>query len=422
MKIYLKIISIIFITLLSNKAIAITLDEAIDLGLTNSKEYKIEKYYLKSAENNKRAGMSEFLPEVSLSYQTGKKQNIRSDGAGTDDFLTEKTNTLSVTQPVFNGMRGISTLKQGSAEYLAQKFKLEDFKRELILRIATNYLETRRLEKTLKLTKDNVEYYRRILSRTKSKGSLTSENEIIDNKIGYYNAKRNLEEAENKLQQARFEYENLIGVKPENLEDTKKEMLALSLEDLLKDKSLNPALMQKHYEVAALKQAYKKEVGSLAPKVNISANYSKQENLVYLDGGNLESKSIMLDVTIPLFQKGSEYFGIKKAKYDLKIKKEEFQLTSLEVEKKINQSFKEYDYSKKSYDQISNIFSLAKRKLARNNKSYNLRALSLISLLKIRIERNESEIKFHEAKANLYAAYYKLKLLTKDINRADGNE
>ncbi len=410
---YLKITSIILLFFSSN-ALAITLDEAIDLGLENSKEYKIEKYYLKSAQNNKKTGMSEFLPEVSLSYQTGKKQNIRSDGAGTDDFLTEKTNTLSVTQPVFNGMRGVSTLKQGKAEYLAQKFKLEDFKRELILRIVTNYLETLRLEKTLKLTKDNVEYYRRILSKTRSKGSLTSENEIIDNKIGYYNAKRDLEEVENKLQQARFEYENLIGTKPENLDDVKTEMVELNLEELLKEKSLNPALMQKHHEVTALKESYKKEIGNLSPKVNISANYSKQENLVYLDGGDLESKSIMLDVTVPLFQKGNEYFGIKKAKYDLQIKKEEFQLTSLEVEKKINQAFKEYDYSKKSYDQILNIFSLARQKLSRNQKSYNIRALSLISLLKIRIERNEAEIKFHEAKANLYNAYYKLKLLTKD--------
>ena len=312
-------------------------------------------------------------------------------------------------------MRGISSIKQGKFEYLAQKYQLENFKRELILEIVNIYIEIMTLEKNLKLTKNNVSYYRQILNKTKSKGSLTSENEIIDNKIGYYNATRDLEDLTNKLNQAKLEYQNLTGEKPINIENIDLKLPNIILDDLLKGKAQNPEIKQRQNELNALKQAYRKEIGNLSPKVNITANYSKQENLVYLDGGDLESKSVYLDVKIPLFQKGSEYFGIKKAKYDLRIKKEEFDLTNQDIEKKIKQYFKEYNSNKKIYEDSVNILSLARAKLKRNQRSYNLRALSLIKLLQIKIEKNNLEIKFYEAKNNLYQSYYKLTLLTQDI-------
>lgn len=396
------------------KTNATTLDEAINLGLNNSKTYKIEKYYLKSAQNNKNNAISEFLPDISLSYQNGRKQNIRSDGAGTQDFLVERSNTLSFTQPIFDGMRGVAALKQGESQFLAQKFKLENFKRELTLKIINNYFENLKLRQIKQLVAKNVKNYQLILAKIASKSLLVSENDIIDSKIGYYNAKKYLEEVKNNLKQAEIEYEILTGQKADNLIELEAKLKPLILENILQNKALNPSLIQKGHEVKAYKQAYKKEIGNLSPKVNLSANYSKQQNLVYLDGGDLENKSVFIEVKIPLFQKGVEYFGIKKAKYDLEIKKEEQQLTLLEVEKNIKQSFSQYDYAKKNYDQIKKLFNLSKAKLYRNYKSYNIKAISLIDLLRIKITRNEAAIKFYEAKANLYQSYYKLLLITQD--------
>lgn len=393
---------------------ALTLDEAIKKGLDSSKEYKIQKYYLESAQNNQKNAVSEFLPEISISYQAGKKQNIRSDGSGTDDFLTERTNTLSFSQPVFQGMRGVSKLRQGNSEYVAQRFQLEGFKRELILKITTAYFENLKLEQILKLTQYNVEYYRKIFVQTKEKASLVAEDEIIDNRIGYYNALRNLADIKNKLAQAKLEYEDLVGETPHNLEFVGADLPKLLLADLLKDKASNPSVQQKHYEMLGFKEEYKQAVGNLAPVVNISASYSKQENLVYLDGGDLESKSVYLDVTVPLFQKGSEYFSIKEAKYNLEIKTEEFQLTENEIEKEISQAFKTYDYAQKNYNQVLNIVNLANLKARKSKKSYELKTISTLSLLQVKINQNASKIDLYKVQNDLYNAYYRLKLLTQE--------
>ena len=70
----LKYIFTITIFLLPNALCANNLAGAIENGLKNSREYIIETHRLNSAKNNQRSGVSEFLPNVELSYQIGEKQ------------------------------------------------------------------------------------------------------------------------------------------------------------------------------------------------------------------------------------------------------------------------------------------------------------------------------------------------------------
>ena len=57
-------ITIIIYLLFSNSVFATNLEDAIDLTLSNSKKYKIEKLQLKSAKNNQKTSISEFLPDI----------------------------------------------------------------------------------------------------------------------------------------------------------------------------------------------------------------------------------------------------------------------------------------------------------------------------------------------------------------------
>lgn len=411
----LKYIFSIIILLLPNALYANNLAGAIESGLQNSREYIIELHKLKSAKNTQNSAIAEFLPEVSLSYQVGEKQNIRSDNTGLEGFKTETTNTLSITQPIFNGLKGVTNIKKVKAEYLAQKSALEYFKRGLILEIIGIYIENSEYEKILRLTEINNNYYQRILASIKSKGSLTSENEIIDYKVGYINSKSELEDIKNKLAHAKFAYENIIANRPENLEPHSPAILNATLADILNKVTDNPFVKQKHYELIALKHEHKKQVGNFSPSVNLSASQSKQENLVYLNGGDLETKSITLDFKIPLFQKGNEYFSVKESRYNLEISKEEYALTVKEIEKQIKGAYKEYQYAKNIHDSSIKIYALVKQKLNRSEYSYNIKALDLISLLNIKIERNKAKIRRYEANIELSKAYYKLMLLTNKL-------
>ena len=411
-----KIFALILLSLISCQSFAITVDEAIKLGLNNSKEYQIQKYYLGAADNNKNSAMSEFLPNISLSYQTGKKQNIRSDNSGNDKFRAERTTDLSFSQPIFNGMSSVSALKKGQEDYLAQKFSLESFKRELILKIINSYIDNFTLNKNVMFAQRKLNYYKLILQKIKEKASLISENEIIDSKIGYYNAKNELQKLQNQLSQKQLEYKALIGMEPNDLNEITDNNISTGLQDILLELEQNPDISQKRHEVSSARYSYKKEVGNLLPKINVLANYNNQENLVYLDGGDLESKSVFLEVKVPLFAKGQEYFAIKKSKYDFRIKQQELDLTIKEVEKNVKQIFKEYNYAKVAYQDNIKILNLTNKKLAKNQKSYDLQVIDIISLLKIKIARNDARNSYFNSKADLDKAYYQLKLLTSNSN------
>jgi len=384
----------------------------VEQGLENSKQFKIESLKLKAALNNQKAYMSDFLPNIELSYQIGEKQDIRSDNSGSDEFQTEKTNSLSITQPIFNGFKSVANIKKGEAEYKAQFYQLENYKRELILEIIRIYLENSEYKKIETLINKNHQYYWSILDAEKAKGALTSMAEIIDHNIGFINNKNELKDIENKIAKARFEYETIIGDYPENM------ISFTPLEETIDTNAIanklidNPIIQQKYFELQINEQEYKKTFGNFAPTIELSASQTKQENLVYLDGGNLETKAITLDVKVPLFQKGNEFFAMKEARYNKTISEEEYSLTKLDIEKQINIALKEYNYAKENAVSNSKIHKLLSKKYNKNYQSYKIKTIGKTELLTSRIERNKALIKTYEANIKLTIAYFKLMLLT----------
>ncbi len=402
----------IIFCLVAFSAQAKTLSEVINLGLENSNQYQIEKHNLKAALNSKKSSISEFLPEISFNYERGSQQNIREDESVDDRFQTQQIQTLSVTQPIFQGFKGVQAVKQGDADYAAQQYAFVAFENELIFELISNYLEVSEYQKIIERAKANLWYYDQLLKSTIAKGKLTSDNEIIDYKINYYNALNQRENFANKLRQAESQYFRLTGQTATELPLLNEEPKNLILEDLLVKALSNPNIKQKYYELKSSKAAYKSEIGNLAPQINLSASHSKQDNAVFLDGEDLETKEITVNVTIPLFQKGSEYFAIKESKYNLEIKKQEYQLMIKEIEQQVKQYYAEYDYARKNYKSLRSINYLNYQKLEKSQKSFDLGLLDKIALNNAKINYGDAKINLAEAKIDYFKSYWQLKLLT----------
>jgi outer membrane protein TolC len=398
-----------------NNAMAFDLFDAVKQGLENSKQFKIESLKLKAALNNQKSYMSEFLPNIELSYQIGEKQNIRSDNTGSHEFQTEKTNSLSITQPIFNGFKSVTNIKKGKAEYKAQFYQLENYKRELILEMIRIYLENSEYQKIKNLIQENHQYYWSILDAEKAKGTLTSMAEIIDHNIGFINNKNELNDIENKIAKARFEYETIIGEYPETITSFTPLNVTIDENTIANKLSDNPLVQQKYFELQTNELEYKKTIGNFAPTIQLSANQSKQVNLVYLDGGDLEAKTITLDLTVPLFQKGNEFFALKEARYNKGISEEEYFLTKLDIEKQINITLREYNYARENATSSINIYNLISQKYNKNYQSYKIKTISKTELLISKIDRNKALIKSYEANIKLAIAYFKLILLTENF-------
>jgi outer membrane protein len=391
---------------------SITLNQAVEIGLQNSHEYIMELNRLKAAENANKSNISAYLPNISLNYQTGIKQDIRGDSDSNDDFGNETSENISLSQPIFNGFKSINNSNKSEFEFLAASKAFEYFERDLIYRIIESYIELQKWQKVKFFTKQNLNNYYVILKQIKSKASYGSNNELIDYKINFALAKQELRLIEKHLFDAELEFQNLVSSDFNELSDPDIELHHLELNLLLKDINSNPEAMQKHYEYLALLAENKILTGELLPKISLEASHTKQSNVVYLNGEDLETKSILLDVKIPLFNQGSRFFNIKEGRYNANIKAQEYELTLAKIKKEISSKYKEYNLHYNDYNQVFKIHKLIANKLAKNQKSYNLNLLDKVSLLKLKIDKNEAEIKFIESDSNLYKAYFKIKTLT----------
>jgi adhesin transport system outer membrane protein len=101
----------------------------------------------------------------------------------------------------------------------------------------------------------------------------------------------------NRLNKAKFDYQNVIGELNENL--IKPE---IDEEKFDKNKILESALNNNHniksyhYKYLASKSAYNAEKSNFLPKVSIVASASKQDKVVYLNNQVLNSQSVFLNV------------------------------------------------------------------------------------------------------------------------------
>ena len=77
----------------------------------------------------------------------------------------------------------------------------------------------------------------------------------------------------------------------------------------------HPDLRAKYWQVRAGRHVLNGERGKLLPTVSFSASVTRQEEEVYLNNEDLETRALLLKANIPLFQKGLEYYQIQRARH-----------------------------------------------------------------------------------------------------------
>jgi outer membrane protein len=218
------------------------------------------------------------------------------------------------------------------------------------------------------------------------------------------------------LNKAKFDYQNVIGELNENL--IKPEIYE---EKFDKNKILESALNNNHniksyhYKYLASKSAYNAEKSNFLPKVSIVASASKQDKVVYLNNQDLNSQSVFLNVSVPIFQKGMEYANVSKAGYERDSAKEELEITRENIIKEINQALEEYHFYLEMNKTNQKLFEMAKDRSRIFNKRSESQVEDPIEVIRARIEANDRKINYIDSQMDLVITYYKIKYFLGEI-------
>lgn len=322
------------------QASAVTFVEAYQAALANDPAYRMNFYENESAKESRVLGRANLLPSVGASYSASRN---RVDLEGKDifgrDTLTHpryisRSSVIQLRQPLFN-LDGVARYRQGKVQAEASEAIFAAQGGELVLRVASAYLDALLTQDTLELSRAQRDMYAeqaKANARLFEKGEGTR-TDMLETAAKLDQAEAQLLEAQDNLATSRNTLATIIGMDvgklqtidsnfrfapltPSTFDEWK--AIALANSDLLKARTL---------AVEAARLEIQKARAGHAPRVDLVASYSKNDaETVNTYTQNSLNRAIGVQVNIPIYQGGQvsavsrqAVAGYERAKADLQV-------------------------------------------------------------------------------------------------------
>lgn len=372
---------------------ALTLENSIKSAKENNFEVKSQEYSYKAAKSEKLKALGGFLPQVSVDINNGsRKTKIGSDPRFKNDIDSK---TFTASQNLFNGFGSVNELKE--ADNILKKEKaIKDSKlQQISLNVIKAYLDSLKYQKLLNIGEDNLKSQKNLFNYIgrKFKAKDATRAEIAKAEADYIKAKNDHISNQNNLSLARASLSRHTGLDLSEIKDLKEVNIAGKetgeIEDLFRSAmENNPEIKAAKYGYNAAKYNANQSKSSLSPQVNLNFEVSEQKNSLYLNNQKERDTSVYLNVTVPIFNSGQNYFDISSTSNTKK--KEQYNFEA--VKKQIYNSVIEYS---SKYKNLEASYKSAKE-LEKANEVY------LLTLKKEERLGTKSIIELLEAKQNLY--------------------
>jgi outer membrane protein TolC len=398
-----------------NIAHAITIQEAINLAIQNSTEIEIEERKSELADYSKADAATMFLPNASYGMRKGHRDTSISKFS---DGLKEDVQTLTVSQPLFTGFQGVLRVKEAIHKTAAAKENLNFRKNEIALMTAESYLNILKIRKITELEVQQIADYKKLLELAKKKLELGDLEYSELSKLETQNQNTILKSEENKakLRQYELSFELLTKQRPDGLSRPFVHSDLKNLDDtLILAQRQNPKVKSTQHALKAAKTAVIAESGKVLPKVSLSFQHEHQQSSYYFNGEPITNKVIYLDITIPIFQSGSEYAGIAKANKQKQIANLEHKLAIEELEKKVREEYTKFTSLKESLTTFGEVLKGAIQSLKLAESRFNKKDLSQMDYLLKKIEISEVEKQAIATECDMLTSWFVLRSLEGEV-------
>ena len=219
-----------------------------------------------------------------------------------------------------------------------------------------------------------------------------------------------------KLREFELKFENFVKKRAENLEKPLVHSETKTFDDMLiLAQNDNPKVKSSKHALKAAKSAVVAESGKVLPKVSLSFQHEHQQSSYYFNGQSITNKVIYLDITIPIFQSGSEYSSIAKANKQKQIANLENKLALEEVEKAVKEEYHKFASLKESLVAFQEVFKGAVESLRLAESRFQKKDIGQMELLLKKIDVSEVEKQTIGVECDMLYSYFVMRNLTNDI-------
>ncbi|NOH61429.1 TolC family outer membrane protein [Vibrio sp. RE88] len=402
----IKLLSIA--TMLSFPAQSQTLEQAVAYTITNNPDIKASYNEYMSKLYDAKASSGAYLPSIDLDAGIGYEQVDLA--SGTEDDLTRKEATLSLTQLIWDGSATLNDMDRTAADAESVRLQLLADSQDIALEVTDIYLNATKAYEVLALSESNLavhkEIYNDIKKRVDSGIGSTADLSQVEARLA--KAHSNLLAAQNNLYDVHTQFKRIVGKSPQALIFPRADENAVpfSVDEALDFAFKNhPVIKVAQADVDSARFQYDQTKGVNYPTLSIEANQIWRDDAGGIRGSSNES-SAMLRMRYNLYNGGSDSDRTESAAYQLNKAKDFRDRTFRSLEEGLRLSWSALDLTLQQKEFLADHVDSASETVIAYEKQYKLGKRTLLDLLNTENELFEARKDYLDAKyAEQYAKY-----------------
>ena len=311
-------LTLLFFNLCLKEVQAEKLEEALAFAYENNPDLLAARANLRKVDEGVPAAKSGWRPTVTSSLSLGASQtNSDSGGTSSDTSSFPGSLSLSVNQSVYDGGRTEISVRQAETNVQTERSRLFTAEQNVMLSGATAFVDVISARSVVELQTNNLNRLEKQLEATRERfkvGEVTR-TDVAQAEARVDRAKADKIRATGDLTSSNSTYQRVFGKRagelqpPEEVKDLPREITEAVNYALENNFSLIAA---KFEELSAL-DGVSLSQSSLRPTVTVSGSASHSETSGDADSSST-SLSLNANISIPLYQAGAVYSGIRSAK------------------------------------------------------------------------------------------------------------
>jgi outer membrane protein len=332
-----------------------TLESALIQAYQNNPTLNSQRASVRATDENVPQALSGYRPKVTATASVGSLyQDIDTKTAGVMTSLNGSVAPLSygvtATQTLFNGFQTGNRTRQAESQVLAARETLRTTEQNILLNAATAYMNLLRDTAILDLQRRNVEVLQEQLRQTRDRFNVgeVTRTDVAQSESRLAAGRSSVLSAEADYKTSVAVYRQVIGRDPHNLTaatpvdrfSPQTQTTAVSVGN-----AQHPAVITAQYNVDAALSQVKVAEGALYPTLSVQGSVLKSEWTTITSASNY-SAQVLGQLSIPIYQGGSEYSAIRQAKETLGQRRIDLDVARDQVRQGVVQSWGQLEAAK----------------------------------------------------------------------------
>lgn len=304
------------------QANALSLKEALATAYATNPQIESARANLRATDEEVAKANAGWRPSLSLNGSEGFQNIITDQPVHGESDRNQLSGTASLNEPLWRGGRTVAEIRRAKALVRAGQARLTNTEQTVLLDGVTAYMDTVRDTATVEYRRMYAQALQDQLdaSNTQLNAGAITQTDVQQTQARLAGARAQLSVAEGQLTSSRAKFERVIGRPAEMLETIPvlPSLPATLDEAVTQAVAMAPALIVAQENSRAADYAIDQATSALLPQVSLSLQYQYAKNSSQI--GFISPKvtqhdaSIFLQVTVPLYQGGSEYAQVRQAK------------------------------------------------------------------------------------------------------------